>query len=407
MLQRVAYSLVGKLYEVRTTSFHIVVVLTPSIYRSLGVDVRKSGIAALKNITCDLFPGSFCSVVRHPSDPVRGIILHEDGAGSKPIVSYVCYRETGEARWFEPLARDVVAMNVDDVVCVGGIPIAFSDYIALNPFTVKKQDLLGWLAKGFDKTFSMLRSLKIDILFSGGETADLPDIVRTFDVSGTVYGEVELDKAITGERISPGDAIVGLRSGGGCSYEEGKNSGLMCNGITLARHSLLRREYLRKYPEIGSKDIKGYYGRFSVDSKLPDLGMTVGEALLSPTRIYLPIALEVLKSVDVKAMVHNTGGGLTKCKHLGRKILYIKDSLPEPEHIFTLIQHESKADWQEMYQDFNMGIGFEVIVGKGEEESVIKASEKFGVGAQVIGRCERSTSGNALLIQSGFGKFKY
>lgn len=407
MLQWATYALEDKPYEVRITSFHIVVVLTPSIYGSLGVDVSKRGINALKKITSDLFPGSFCSVVRHPSDSERGIILHEDGAGSKPIISYICYRETGDARWFEPLATDVIAMNVDDVVCIGGIPIAFSDYIALNPFAVRKQDLLGWLAKGFEKTFSMLRSLKIDVLFSGGETADLPDVVRTFDISGTVYGEVELEKVITGERISPGDAIVGLRSGGGCSYEQVKNSGLMCNGITLARHSLLRREYLRKYPEIGSKEVKGYNGRFRVDSHLPELGMTVGEALLSPTRIYLPIALEVLKNVDVKAMVHNTGGGLTKCKHLGQKILYIKDNLPKPEPIFTLIQHESKADWREIYQDLNMGVGFEIIVGKGEEESVIKASEKFGVGAQVIGRCERSTSGNTVLIRSSFGKFKY
>jgi phosphoribosylformylglycinamidine cyclo-ligase len=380
---------------------------TPSRYRSLGVDVGKEGIEALRSITCDLFPSAFCSVVRHPSDPARGIILHEDGAGTKPIVSYICYRETGEAKWFQSLATDVVAMNIDDVVCVGGKPIAFSDYIALNPFTVRKQDLLGWLARGFDKTFATLKSLEIDILFSGGETADLPDIVRTFDVSGTVYGEVELDKAITGAKISPGDVIVGLRSGGRCSYEEGSNSGLMCNGITLARHSLLRRDYLRKYPEIGSKEVKGYFGRFTVDTKVPDLGMSVGEALLSPARIYLPIALKVLKSVDVKGMVHNTGGGMTKCKRLGRKIRYLKDSLPEPDPIFRLIRRESKADWREMYQDFNMGVGFEVIVGKGDEDAVIDASEKFGVGAQVIGRCERFPSGNAVLIRTGFGKFEY
>jgi phosphoribosylformylglycinamidine cyclo-ligase len=383
------------------------VVLTSSIYSSLGVDVDKRGIEALKKITRNLFPSSFCSVVKHPSDSLRGIILHEDGAGSKPIISYIYYKETGDARWFESLATDVVAMNVDDVVCVGGIPIAFSDYIALNPFAVRKQDLLGSLAMGFNKTFSMLRSLKIDILFSGGETADLPDIVKTFDISGTVYSEIELKKVITGEKISSGDVIVGLRSGGKCSYEQVKNSGLMCNGITLARHILLRQEYLRKYPEIGSKEVKGYSGRFNVDSQPTDLGMTVGEALLSPTRIYLPIVLEVLKNLDIKGMIHNTGGGLTKCKHLGRKITYIKNNLPEPDPIFTLIQHESKAEWRELYQDLNMGIGFEVIVGKGEEESVIKVSERFGVGAQIIGRCERSASGNIVQIKSGFGKFNY
>jgi len=380
---------------------------TPSRYGSLGVDVSKKGIEAIRSITDDLFPGSFCSVVRHPADPDRGVILHEDGAGSKPIVSYICYRETGEPKWFEPLAADVVAMNVDDVVCVGGKPIAFSDYVALNALTVKKEDLLGGLARGFSKTFATLRSLGAEVLFGGGETADLPDIISTFDVSGTVYGEVPLKKVITGNEIAPRDVIVGLRSGGGCSYEEGENSGLMCNGITLARHSLLTREYLKKYPEIGCKEVKGYYGRFKVDSHIPELGTTLSEALLSPTRIYLPIALEVLKSVGVKAMVHNTGGGLTKCKRLGRKIRYVKDDLPEPDPIFTLIQRESKADWGEMCQDFNMGIGFEVIVDKGDEESVLRISKKFGVGAQVIGRCERSISGNTVLIKSRLGKFEY
>ncbi|MBM5804543.1 MAG: hypothetical protein FJZ49_00490 [Candidatus Verstraetearchaeota archaeon] len=380
---------------------------TSSRYRSLGVDISKKGIEALRSITDDLFPASFCSVVKHPTDPERGIILHEDGAGSKPIVSYICYRETGEPRWFEPLAVDVIAMNVDDVVCVGGRPIAFSDYVALNALMVKKEDLLGGLARGFSKTFAMLRALGIEVLFSGGETADLPDIIRTFDVSGTVYGEVSLQKVITGNEIAPGDVIVGLRSGGRCSYEKGENSGLMCNGITLARHSLLTREYLKKYPEIGCKEVKGYYGRFKVDSQFPELGTMLGEALLSPTRIYLPIALNILKRVSVKAMVHNTGGGLTKCKRLGRKIRHVKDSLPEPDPIFNLIKRESKADWREMYQDFNMGVGFEVVVEKGDEESILKISKKFGVGAQVIGRCERSASGNAVMIKSGFGKFEY
>ncbi|MEM2477503.1 MAG: AIR synthase related protein, partial [Thermoproteota archaeon] len=214
----------------------------PSKYEELGVDVSKKGVEFLKKITDDMFPEAFCSIVKDPLNPEWGIILHTDGAGTKPVVSYLYYRETGDVRFFETLVEDIVAMNVDDAACVGGLPIAFSDYVAINPFKLSKQDLLNSLAKGFSKTFSKLRDYGINILFSGGETADLSDIVRTFDISGTVLARVELSRVITGRNISPGDIIIGLRSGGKARYEERENSGIMCNGITLARHCLLSNE---------------------------------------------------------------------------------------------------------------------------------------------------------------------
>jgi phosphoribosylformylglycinamidine cyclo-ligase len=378
----------------------------PSIYKSLGVDVEKKGIDALRKVTDDLHPEAFCSIVRHPLAKGRALVLHEDGAGTKPIVSYLAYKETGDPKWFEPLAADVLAMNIDDIVCVGAVPLAFSDYIALNGFTVDKQDLLEGLAAGFSQAFSVLRDTGSQILFSGGETADLPDIVRTFDVSGTVYGEVDLGSVITGSLIEPGDSIVGLRSGGSCRYENYKNSGLMCNGITLARHSLLTPDYAKGHPE-ASRENGTLEGRYRLDSEPDGLGMTIGEALISPTRIFLPIAAKILRDVPVKAMVHNTGGGLTKCKRLGRGILYVKNNLPEPDPLFNLIQKESSTGWDEMYQDFNMGIGFEVIVEKGDVETVIKAAARFGVGAQIIGHCERSEAGNAVFIESAMGRFRY
>lgn len=378
-----------------------------SRYKELGVDVSKKGVGSLKRITDDLFPDAFCSVVKDPLNLEWGIILHADGAGTKPIVSYLYYKETAEKKFFETLAADVIAMNVDDAACVGGSPVAFSDYVAVNPFKVPKQELLKSLAKGFSRVFSMLRENRVEIFFSGGETADLPDIVRTFDISGTVMARVELSKTVTGRNVSPGDIIVGLRSGGKSTYEERDNSGIMCNGITLARHCLLAREYLEKYPEIGSGDVKGYYGRFKIDFFLDELNMTVGEALLSPTRIYLPIILEVLRKVDVKAIIHNTGGGLTKCLKIGRSIKYVKDNLPEPDPIFRLIQAESREDPRNMYRSFNMGVGLEVIVKKGDENKVVGISEKFHVDAQPIGRCEKSSKGNFLIIDSAHGKFKY
>jgi phosphoribosylformylglycinamidine cyclo-ligase len=379
----------------------------PSRYEELGVDVSKKGVEFLKRIIDDIFPEAFCPVVKDPLNPGWGIILHTDGAGTKPVVSYIYYKETGEEKFFETLADDIVAMNIDDAACVGGFPVAFSDYVAVNPFKVPKQELLKSLAKGFSRVFSRLRENGVEVIFSGGETADLPDIVRTFDVSGTVMARVELSKAITGGNISPGDLIVGLRSGGRSTYEERDNSGIMCNGITLARHCLLTKEYLEKYPEIGSGEVKGYYGRFKTDSFVDELNMTVGEALLSPTRIYLPIILEVLERVEVKAIIHNTGGGLTKCLKIGRNIKYVKDNLPEPDPIFRLIQAESREDPKNMYRGFNMGVGLEIVVKKGGEEAVVKSSEKFGVNAQVIGRCEKSSNGNSVVISSKHGKFKY
>lgn len=381
---------------------------TPSRYGSLGVDVEKRGIDRLKALTDDLFPQSFCAVTKHPTSPGRGMILHADGAGTKPIVSYLMFKETGDPAWFSPLATDVIAMNVDDIVCVGGMPLALSDYVAMNPFAVEREALMDGLAQGFRTALSALDSLGYSLLFSGGETADLPDIVRTFDVSATVYGEVDLGKVVTGEAVSPGDVIVGLRSGGKARYEAAENSGLMCNGITLARHSLLSPEYQKSYPEIGSGREGGYFGRHKLTSRPRGLGMTVGEALLSPTRIYLPVAARIIRKVRVKALIHNTGGGLTKCKRLGKGIRYVKDRLPEPDPIFRLIQEGSGEGWGEMCRAFNMGVGMEAVVGKGDADEVIGISESFGVHARVIGRCERATTGkNSVVIRSAKGEFEY
>lgn len=381
--------------------------MSTSKYSALGVDVDKKGIEALRDMTNDLFPGSFCTVVRDPKDPKQGLILHEDGAGSKPIVSYIMYKESEDASCFASLAADVIAMNVDDVICVGGIPEVFSDYVALNALKVDKAALLNSLAKGFANYFSSLEHLGSPLLFGGGETADLPDVIRTLDISGTVFSRVKLAKAITGSGIAAGDAIVGIRSGGKSSYEDKANSGLMCNGISLARHALLSKEYLKKYPEICEPGIKGYYGRFRIDEYVDGLGMTVGEAITSPTRIFLPIAVDILKHIDVKAMVHNTGGGLAKCIRLGKGIRYIKDNLPEPDPIFRLIMSESGESPAQMCRNFNMGIGFEVVVGKGDTEGVISIAQKYGVDAQVIGRCEQSPGGNAVKLKTGYGEFNY
>jgi phosphoribosylformylglycinamidine cyclo-ligase len=380
-----------------------------SRYKALGVDVRKEGIAAFKGVVDDLFPGAFCVVTRDPTAPERGLVSHADSAGSKPILSYICYKESGDPAWFKGLAQDAVAMNVDDVVCVAAEPVAFIDYIAFNTLHIDRVEMLGALSEGFDECFQMLHEHGMPVLFGGGETADLPDQMRTLDVCGALFGHVYLGKVVTGYEISPGDVIVGLKSGGSISYEDGSNSGIMCNGLTLARNSLMSSEYLKVYPEAAHPGKGRFTGRFRYDDQPDGLGMTVGEALTSPTRIFAPIANAVLEKIGeaVHGMVHNTGGGQTKCLSLGRNIRYIKDSLVEPDPIFGLLQREARVEWREMYEDFNMGVGFEFIVEPQAVEEVVRAAEGFGIGVQVVGRCERGDQGNSLVIESEHGKFSY
>jgi phosphoribosylformylglycinamidine cyclo-ligase len=376
-----------------------------SLYRSLGVDARKEGTELfLPLLDADLRP--FCPVggVRRG----EGVVLHTDGAGSKPLQSYLHWRETGDPSWFQGLIQDVLAMNLDDVVCVGPFfPLAFVDYLSLNPRLLPKRELLSSLAKGFRRVLGDLRGLGIRIPFLGGETADLPDQVRTLDLSGALAALVRLSEVRKGEKVKEGDMIVGLRSGGRTRYERRENSGLMCNGITLARHVLMSGEYTRKYPELAEG--RGYRGRFRFDDYSEELGMTVGEALLSPTRLFSPVVLKILERVGegVKAMVHNTGGGLTKGLRVGKNVVYVKDRLPEPDPLFLFLQREGRVGWREMYQVFNMGVGFELVVDPEEAEEVVRISEGFGLGASVIGSCRRGRGRNRVIIKSRWGKFEY
>lgn len=385
-------------------------------YARLGVDADKRAVRAFESALRPLFPRAFTTVVRGRKEG-EGFVLHVDGAGSKPVVAYLYYKETGDPAWFRSLAQDVVAMNVDDVVAVGAEPELFADYVAVNAFRLPREEVLGELSRGFRETLGTLARLGAGLRrrlapeFAGGETADLPDQVRTLDVVGVVFARVELSEAVSGERVAPGDVIVGLRSGGKAKYERGPNSGIMCNGLTLARHVLLSRDYASKYPETYEPSSRAAYrGRFKVDDYVDELGATVGEALLSPTRLYAPVAAEVLERCGacVKAMVHVTGGGLTKVLRVGAGVRYVKDNLPEPDPIFRLVQREGRIPWDEMYRVFNMGVGFEVVVEGGCADDVVDAAERYGVEAQVVGRVERGEPGaNELVLKTREGVFRY
>jgi phosphoribosylformylglycinamidine cyclo-ligase len=386
-----------------------------SKYLRLGVDSKKKGVELFERLIPNILPGAFTPVCRDDERENRGLILHLDGAGSKPIISYLCYREFGEGGWFEGLSQDVLAMNIDDVITVAAQPILFADYIAVNPFRIPKDEVIAELAEGFRKTLELLSShqknFRITPAFAGGETADLPDQVRTLDVVGALFAAVELEKFPKLNNIRAGDLIIGLRSNGRAIYEHRENSGIMCNGVSLARHILLKREYYQRYPEIGEQEIaEKYSGRFTLDSFIDELNMSLAEALLSPTRIYAPIIAEIItrNPERVKAMCHNTGGGLTKIKRIGKGIRYVKDNLPEPSPIFKIIQKEGKISWREMYETFNMGIGFEIIAEKGHEDEIIQIAEKYKVTAQVIGRIESTKNSlNEVAVKSRLGTFIY
>ncbi len=380
-----------------------------SLYKKLGVDVKKKGIESFREVVDNLYPGAFCVIQKDPGNPGMGMVFHTDSAGSKPVQAYLHYKETGDKNWFSTLAQDALAMNINDVYCVGAQPVSFIDYIAFNTLLIDRNDLLSSLAQGFKNCVSTLKQENIDIKFAGGETADLPDQMRTLDVCVSIYATVNLKNVITGNRITPGDVIIGLRSGGPVSYESKPNSGIMCNGLTLARNSLMKTEYLKKYPELAHSTGSRYFGRYDFDKHIDHLGMTVGEALLSPTRFYAPIIKTIVKELGdrVHGIVHNTGGGQTKILRLGDRIKYLKDKVQEPDPIFKLIKEESKAGWREMYQDFNMGTGLEIIVNPESSDEALSLIEEYEIGAQIIGRCEKSETANQLIIKTEHGQFHY
>jgi len=380
-----------------------------SRYAELGVDVKKRGIDAFRKHLSNLFPNAFCTVQQDPDYPDKGLVSHTDSAGSKPVQSYLHWKENGDFGWYEGLAQDVVAMNLDDIICVGADPLCFLDYVAVNSLRLPREPLLQSLAQGFADCLSTLKENNCEIAFSGGETADLPDQIRTLDVSGCIFGRVALSKVITGSTVADGDRIIGLRSGGKTKLERRENSGIMCNGLTLARLCLMSKDYGAKHPELSETKQQRYRGRYRFDQHVEALGMTVGEALLSPTRLYAPVVKKVLQACgsSIHALVHNTGGGQTKCLRVGRNIHFHKESLPKPDPIFLLVQEESRTEWREMYEVFNMGIGFEVIAEPPAVDKVLDIADFLGFDAKVIGRCSRSPEGNVLTIRSGFGTFEY
>jgi phosphoribosylformylglycinamidine cyclo-ligase len=376
-----------------------------SLYEQLGASATKADVHdAVAGTDPGLYPTAFCRIGTDVlgDDPEWCSIAHADGAGTKAVVAYLAFRETGDARWFRGLAQDALVMNIDDMACVGAV----DRFLMVNTIGRHARLIPGnavaEIIAGFEDCRRHWRQFGIEVAATGGETADLGDSVRTLVVDAALATRMPRRRVVDAGNIEPGLAIVGLSSTGRAWYEDSINSGMAANGMTLARHILLHGDYRRDYPESVAPDTDpalAYRGRFKLGDGPPRLGMTVAAALLSPTRTYTPILKQVLATLGdrVRGIIHNTGGGLGKCLRFGRNVHYVKDDLFETPSLFRLIAEQGVSPL-EMARTFNMGCRMEVYVSPADAGTVVEISERFGVAARVVGRCEEKASGNRVTV---------
>jgi phosphoribosylformylglycinamidine cyclo-ligase len=376
-------------------------------YISRGVSPTKDDVKkAVSGQSKGLFPGSFCKILPDMAgDPDFCSVVHADGAGTKSSVAYLMYKETRNTSWFEGIAQDSLVMNTDDLIAIGADDDFFlSNTIGRNAHRVDGR-CISAIITGYDRIISRLAELGVNVIMTGGETADVGDLVRTVIADSTVVVRIPVKNVINAANIRPGDVIVGLSSSGKASYESTENSGIGSNGLTAARHTLLAKKYLKLYPESVSETIpvdKIYCGRFNLEDKLPGSSMTVGEAILSPTRTYLPVIRKIYEHInrtDIHGIIHCTGGGQAKCKDFGSSLTYVKDNLFKRPAIFEAISDSGEVPENEMYQIFNMGHRMEFYCSAEAAGTIISCAAAFSIDAKVIGHVEQgSGSGNRVII---------
>ncbi|HEX5024021.1 MAG TPA: AIR synthase-related protein [Agriterribacter sp.] len=388
-----------------------------SLYNERGVSAQKEEVhAAIKNLDAGLFAKAFCKM--YPDflggDENYVNIMHADGAGTKSILAYLYWKETGDISVWKGIAQDAIIMNLDDLLCVGVYDnIAFNSTIDRNKKLIPGE-VLEQVINGSQEVFDRLKKYGIHIHYMGGETADVGDVVRTIAVNGTMTCRWAKRKLVTNEKIRAGDVIVGFGSSGQCLYETEYNSGLGSNGLTSARHDVLNKQYAVKYPETFEPSLNDkvvYIGGYTVTDNITIDGKqhAIGKLLLSPTRTYAPVLKILLDEYfdDVHGLVHCSGGGQTKClKYVPENVRVIKDNLFTAPPIFEIIQKAGNAPDQEMYQVFNMGCRMEVYTKEKTADAIIKAANHFGIEAQVIGRVEASEK-QELWIHANGGVLKY
>jgi len=385
-----------------------------SLYAQRGVSAQKEEVhAAIQHLDQGLYPNAFCKLY---ADFLGGDnnyinIMHADGAGTKSILAYIYWKETGDASVWKGIAQDAIAMNLDDLLCVGIYDqILFSSTIDRNKLIING-DVISQVINGTQAFFETLKESGVQIAFLGGETADVGDVVRTIAVNGTMTARWPKSKLITNDLIAPGQVIVGFSSYGKANYETEYNSGLGSNGLTSARHDVLSKEYAEKYPETFEPSLANevvYIGKNKVTDTLaiPGFGdIQVGKLLLSPTRTYAPLVKAILSTHfdAVKGMIHCSGGGQTKCmKYLPGPMRIVKDNFLEVPPIFKLIQENSGANAREMYQVFNMGHRLEIFTNENDAPNLIQIAASLGIESQIIGRVEASAT-KELVLKGSFG----
>jgi len=385
-----------------------------SLYAQRGVSAQKEEVhAAIKDLDQGLYPNAFCKLYADylggQSDYIN--IMHADGAGTKSILAYLYWKETGDASVWRGIAQDAIAMNLDDLLCVGIYDqILFSSTIDRNKLVITGE-VLSEVINGTQEFFNTLKKFGIQIEFLGGETADVGDVVRTIAVNGTMTARWPKAKLITNDEIAAGQVIVGFSSFGQASYETAYNSGLGSNGLTSARHDVLEHSYAKKYPETFEPSLHEqvvYIGKNKMTDTIaiPGFGeISIGKLLLSPTRTYAPLVKAILDKhfEAVKGMIHCSGGGQTKCmKYLPGPMRIVKDNFLEVPPIFNLIQENSGANVKEMYQVFNMGHRLEIFTDEESAMDLIALAKTFTIEAQIIGRVEASTQ-KELILKGSFG----
>lgn len=388
---------------------------TSKRYSQRGVSASKEDVHnAIKNIDKGLFPKAFCKIVPDhlTQDEDYCLIMHADGAGTKSSLAYMYWKETGDISVWKGIAQDALIMNIDDLLCVGAADnIMLSSTIGRNK-NVIPGEVLSAIINGTEELIEELKSFGVTIHSTGGETADVGDLVRTIIVDSTVTARMKRSDVVDNANIKPGDVIVGLASFGQSAYEKSYNGGMGSNGLTSARHDVFDNYLAQKYPESFDASVPSelvYSGKTKLTDAVEGSPIDAGKLVLSPTRTYAPIIKKILEKYspkDIHGMVHCSGGAQTKILHFVDNVHVVKDNLFPVPPLFKLIQENSGTDWKEMYQVFNCGHRMEVYVPENIAQDIIAISKSFNVDAQIVGRVEASET-KKLTIESEYGTFTY
>ena len=383
-------------------------------YDLRGVSASKEDVHnAIKNVDKGLYPKAFCKIIPDllGGDPQYCNIMHADGAGTKSSLAYAYWRETGDLSVWKGIAQDALIMNIDDLLCVGATDnILLSSTIGRNKMLIPGE-VIAAIINGTEELLGELRELGVNIISTGGETADVGDLVRTIIVDSTVTCRMRRSDVIDNARIAAGDVIVGLSSSGRATYEKEYNGGMGSNGLTSARHDVFSKAVAEKYPETYDHSVPEelvYSGSIGLTDAVPGVPVDAGKLVLSPTRTYAPVIKKVLDAMrgKIHGMVHCSGGAQTKVMHFVTGKHVIKDNLFPVPPLFKLIQEQSGTDWKEMYKVFNMGHRMELYVAPEDADAIIEISRSFNIDARIVGRVEDAPE-NRLTIKSEMGTFEY